>query len=90
MATQHCWAGRAGLWFNTCATFILTYVLLELTIRRKKYRFHAEVNRCYSPSEEVANRAALHDLHYSQICVFGLPIRPSLCRAVLVKVFSSP
>jgi hypothetical protein len=81
MATQHCWAGRAGLWFNTCATFILTYVLLELTIRRKKYRFHAEVNRCYSPSEEVANRAALHDLH---------SILPSFCRAVLVKVFSSP
>ncbi|KAF8689935.1 hypothetical protein HU200_041570 [Digitaria exilis] len=47
--------------------------------------FHANVNRCYCPSEEVANRAALDDLQPSQIRVFGLPIRPSFCRAVLVK-----
>jgi hypothetical protein len=48
--------------------------------------FHADVNRCYCPSEEVAKRAALDDLQPSQIRVFGLPIRPSFCRAVLVKV----
>ncbi|GJM87158.1 hypothetical protein PR202_ga03084 [Eleusine coracana subsp. coracana] len=47
--------------------------------------FHAGVNRCYCPSEEVANRAALDDLKPSQIRVFGLPIRPTFCRAVLVK-----
>lgn len=63
---------------------------LDLTIRRNKRRFHADVNRCYCPSEEVAKRAALDDLQPSQIRVFGLPIRPSFCRAVLVKVFSSP
>ncbi|TVU27862.1 hypothetical protein EJB05_19363 [Eragrostis curvula] len=47
--------------------------------------FHAGVNRCYCPSEEVAKRAALDYLKPSQIRVFGLPIRPSFCRAVLVK-----
>ncbi|KAE8801790.1 putative monogalactosyldiacylglycerol synthase 3, chloroplastic [Hordeum vulgare] len=47
--------------------------------------FHADVNRCYCPSEEVAKRAELDDLKTSQIRVFGLPIRPSFCRAVLVK-----
>ncbi|KAM3224036.1 hypothetical protein ACQJBY_057429 [Aegilops geniculata] len=47
--------------------------------------FHADVNRCYCPSEEVAKRAELDDLKSSQIRVFGLPIRPSFCRAVLVK-----
>ncbi|KAG8060613.1 hypothetical protein GUJ93_ZPchr0002g25645 [Zizania palustris] len=47
--------------------------------------FHADVNRCYCPSEEVAKRAVLDDLQPSQIRVFGLPIRPSFCRAVLVK-----
>ena len=61
---------------------------LDLTIGKKR-RFHADVNRCYCPSEEVAKRAALDDLQPSQIRVFGLPIRPLFCRAVLVKVFSS-
>jgi hypothetical protein len=55
-----------------------------------KYRFHANVNRCYCPSEEVAKRAAVDGLQPSQIRVFGLPIRPSFCRAVLVKVSCSP
>jgi hypothetical protein len=63
---------------------------LDLTIRRKKNAgVHADVNRCYYPSEEVAKQAALDD-QPSQIHVFGLPIRPSFCLAVLVKVFSSP
>ncbi|XP_074566852.1 putative monogalactosyldiacylglycerol synthase 3, chloroplastic [Curcuma longa] len=47
--------------------------------------FHSDVNRCYCPSEEVAKRAALDGLQPSQIHVSGLPIRPSFCRAVLVK-----
>ncbi|XP_026660232.2 probable monogalactosyldiacylglycerol synthase 2, chloroplastic isoform X2 [Phoenix dactylifera] len=47
--------------------------------------FHAGVNRCYCPSEEVSNRALLEGLKPSQIRVFGLPIRPSFCRAVLNK-----
>ncbi|XP_010928301.1 probable monogalactosyldiacylglycerol synthase 3, chloroplastic [Elaeis guineensis] len=47
--------------------------------------FHAGVNRCYCPSEEVSKRALLEGLKPSQIRVFGLPIRPSFCRAVLNK-----
>ncbi|KAF8400594.1 hypothetical protein HHK36_013893 [Tetracentron sinense] len=47
--------------------------------------FHPSVNRCYCPSEEVANRALLDGLESSQIRVFGLPIRPYFCRAILSK-----
>ncbi|XP_008793953.2 probable monogalactosyldiacylglycerol synthase 3, chloroplastic [Phoenix dactylifera] len=47
--------------------------------------FHTGVNRCYCPSEEVSKKALLDGLEPSQIRVFGLPIRPSFCRAVLVK-----
>ncbi|XP_047168944.1 monogalactosyldiacylglycerol synthase 2, chloroplastic-like [Vigna umbellata] len=47
--------------------------------------FHPWVNRCYCPSEEVAKKAAVDGLDESQIRVFGLPIRPSFARAVLVK-----
>ncbi|KAG0470299.1 hypothetical protein HPP92_016999 [Vanilla planifolia] len=47
--------------------------------------FHADVNRCYCPSEEVAKRAKLDGLLSTQIRVFGLPIRPSFCRAVISK-----
>lgn len=49
-------------------------------------RFHDHVTRCYCPSEEVSKRAMLKGLEPSQIRVFGLPIRPSFCRAVLNKV----
>ncbi|KAG0503414.1 hypothetical protein HPP92_003486 [Vanilla planifolia] len=48
--------------------------------------FHNNVTRCYCPSEEVAKRALLDGLDPSQIGVFGLPIRPSFCRAILHKV----
>ncbi|KAG1363974.1 Monogalactosyldiacylglycerol synthase 2, chloroplastic [Cocos nucifera] len=48
-------------------------------------RFHAGVDRCYCPSEEVSKRALLEGLKPSQIRVFGLPVRPSFCRAVLNK-----
>ncbi|XP_043718758.1 monogalactosyldiacylglycerol synthase 2, chloroplastic-like [Telopea speciosissima] len=47
--------------------------------------FHTSVTRCYCPSEEVAKRALLDGLESSQIRVFGLPIRPSFCRAILSK-----
>lgn len=47
--------------------------------------FHPGVNRCYCPSEEVAKRALVDGLEESQISVFGLPIRPTFCRAVLSK-----
>lgn len=50
------------------------------------FRFHPGVNRLYCPSEEVAKRALLDGLDESQTRVFGLPIRPSFCRAVLSKV----
>lgn len=50
------------------------------------FRFHPGVNRLYCPSEEVAKRALLDGLEESQTRVFGLPIRPSFCRAVLSKV----
>lgn len=35
----------------------------------------------------MAKKAALDGLDESQIRVFGLPIRPSFARAVLVKVY---
>ncbi|KAL9326165.1 hypothetical protein ACSQ67_006810 [Phaseolus vulgaris] len=47
--------------------------------------FHPWVNRCYCPSQEVAKKASQDGLEESQIRVFGLPIRPSFARAVLVK-----
>ncbi|KAM7508266.1 hypothetical protein LguiA_018719 [Lonicera macranthoides] len=47
--------------------------------------FHPGVNRCYCPSEEVAKRALLDGLKEFQVRVFGLPIRPSFCRAILSK-----
>jgi 1,2-diacylglycerol 3-beta-galactosyltransferase len=48
--------------------------------------FHYGVTRCYCPSAEVANRALLRGLQTSQVRVFGLPVRPSFCRAELDKV----
>ncbi|CAN8252449.1 unnamed protein product [Cochlearia groenlandica] len=47
--------------------------------------FHPGVNRCYCPSQEVAKRALFDGLDESQVRVFGLPVRPSFARAVLVK-----
>ncbi|XP_078171473.1 putative monogalactosyldiacylglycerol synthase 2, chloroplastic isoform X2 [Carex rostrata] len=47
--------------------------------------FHQSVTRCYCPSREVAKKALIEGLKPSQIRVFGLPIRPSFCRAVLNK-----
>ncbi|KAJ3679156.1 hypothetical protein LUZ60_017167 [Juncus effusus] len=47
--------------------------------------FHKSVTRCYCPSREVAKKALIEGLEPSQIRVFGLPIRPSFCRAILRK-----
>ncbi|XP_077237981.1 putative monogalactosyldiacylglycerol synthase 3, chloroplastic [Tasmannia lanceolata] len=47
--------------------------------------FHTNVTRCYCPSEEVSKRALLDGLEPSQIRVFGLPVRPSFCRAIISK-----
>ncbi|KAK6135496.1 hypothetical protein DH2020_030749 [Rehmannia glutinosa] len=48
-------------------------------------KFHPSVNRLYCPSEEVAKRASLDGLEESRIRVFGLPVRPSFCRAIFTK-----
>lgn len=63
---------------------VFTTVITDLNTCHPTW-FHADVNRCYCPSEEVAKRAEMDELKPSQIRVFGLPIRPSFCRAVLVK-----
>ncbi|XP_077215237.1 putative monogalactosyldiacylglycerol synthase 3, chloroplastic [Tasmannia lanceolata] len=47
--------------------------------------FYTGVTRCYCPSEEVSKRALLDGLEPSQIRVFGLPVRPSFCRAIISK-----
>lgn len=47
--------------------------------------FSTRVDRCYCPSEEVAKRALLDGLESSQVRVFGLPVRPSFCRAIIEK-----
>ncbi|KAJ0969163.1 hypothetical protein J5N97_022040 [Dioscorea zingiberensis] len=47
--------------------------------------FHKGVTRCYCPSKEVSKKALLDGLDTSQIRVFGLPVRPSFCQAVLHK-----
>lgn len=44
--------------------------------------FHHGVDRLYCPSREVGYRALLDGLEETQLRVFGLPIRPSFCRAV--------
>ncbi|CAN4096565.1 unnamed protein product [Withania somnifera] len=48
-------------------------------------QFHHRVNRLYCPSEEVAKRALFDGLEESKTRVFGLPIRPSFCRASFTK-----
>ena len=47
--------------------------------------FHPWVDRCYCSSKEVADKALQEGLQESQIRIYGLPIRPSFARAVLVK-----
>ncbi|RAL48253.1 hypothetical protein DM860_005677 [Cuscuta australis] len=48
-------------------------------------RFHKLVTRCYAPSDEVAHRAIKAGLRFSQIKIFGLPVRPSFVKPVRPK-----
>ncbi|CAI9100864.1 OLC1v1038049C2 [Oldenlandia corymbosa var. corymbosa] len=63
---------------------IFVTVITDLNTCHRTW-FHPGVNRLYCPSEEVAKRSLLDGLEESQIRVFGLPIRPTFCRAVLSK-----
>ncbi|KAH0459507.1 hypothetical protein IEQ34_012321 [Dendrobium chrysotoxum] len=71
-------------WQNLHNRVIFVTVITDLNTCHPTW-FHTNVNRCYCPSEEVAKRASFDGLQPSQIRVFGLPIRPSFCRAVLSK-----
>ncbi|CAK9141823.1 unnamed protein product [Ilex paraguariensis] len=71
-------------WQGLQKKVIFVTVITDLNTCHRTW-FHPGVNRCYCPSEEVAKRALLDGLEESQVRVFGLPIRPSFCRAVLSK-----
>ncbi|KAK8950046.1 hypothetical protein KSP40_PGU019421 [Platanthera guangdongensis] len=71
-------------WQNLQKRVVFVTVITDLNTCHPTW-FHANVNRCYCPSEEVARRAELDGLLPSQIRVFGLPIRPSFCRAIISK-----
>ncbi|KAM7473019.1 hypothetical protein LguiA_011202 [Lonicera macranthoides] len=71
-------------WQGLQKKVIFVTVITDLNTCHRTW-FHPGVNRCYCPSEEVAKRALLDGLEESQVSVFGLPIRPSFCRAVLSK-----
>ncbi|THG08109.1 hypothetical protein TEA_021300 [Camellia sinensis var. sinensis] len=71
-------------WQGLQKKVIFVSVITDLNTCHRTW-FHPGVNRCYCPSEEVAKRALLDGLEESQTRVFGLPIRPSFCRAVLSK-----
>lgn len=71
-------------WQGLQKKVIFVTVITDLNTCHRTW-FHPGVNRLYCPSEEVAKRALLDGLEESQIRVFGLPIRPSFCRAVLSK-----
>ncbi|XP_009595112.1 monogalactosyldiacylglycerol synthase 2, chloroplastic-like [Nicotiana tomentosiformis] len=71
-------------WQGLQKKVIFVTVITDLSTCHRTW-FHPGVNRLYCPAEEVAKRALLDGLEESQIRVFGLPIRPSFCRAVLSK-----
>ncbi|XP_010250251.1 PREDICTED: probable monogalactosyldiacylglycerol synthase 3, chloroplastic [Nelumbo nucifera] len=71
-------------WQGLKKKVVFVTVITDLNTCHRTW-FHTSVNRCYCPSEEVAKRALLDGLQSSQIRVFGLPIRPSFCRAILSK-----
>ncbi|XP_009416857.2 probable monogalactosyldiacylglycerol synthase 3, chloroplastic [Musa acuminata AAA Group] len=71
-------------WQNLQKRVVFVTVITDLNTCHPTW-FRTGVNRCYCPSEEVAKRASVDGLQPSQIRVFGLPIRPSFCRAVLLK-----
>ncbi|ONK70367.1 uncharacterized protein A4U43_C05F32990 [Asparagus officinalis] len=71
-------------WQNLQNRVIFATVITDLNTCHPTW-FHTGVDRCYCPSDEVSKRASLDGLESSQVRVFGLPIRPSFCRAVLNK-----
>ncbi|GAA0182977.1 hypothetical protein Leryth_021017 [Lithospermum erythrorhizon] len=71
-------------WQGLQKKVVFVTVITDLNTCHRTW-FHQGVNRLYCPSEEVAKRALQDGLEESQTRVFGLPIRPSFCRAVLVK-----
>ncbi|CAH9107076.1 unnamed protein product [Cuscuta europaea] len=71
-------------WQGLQKKVIFVTIITDLNTCHRTW-FHPGVNRLYCPSEKVAKRALLDGLEESQIQVFGLPIRPSFCRAVLSK-----
>ncbi|KZV27440.1 monogalactosyldiacylglycerol synthase 2, chloroplastic-like [Dorcoceras hygrometricum] len=71
-------------WQGLQTKVVFVTVITDLNTCHRTW-FQPSVNRLYCPSEEVAKRALLDGLEESQTRVFGLPIRPSFCRAVLSK-----
>ncbi|XP_060210082.1 monogalactosyldiacylglycerol synthase 2, chloroplastic-like [Lycium barbarum] len=71
-------------WQGLQKKVIFVTVITDLSTCHRTW-FHPGVNRLYCPSEEVAKRALFDGLEESQTCVFGLPIRPSFCRAIFSK-----
>ncbi|XP_010241616.1 PREDICTED: monogalactosyldiacylglycerol synthase 2, chloroplastic-like [Nelumbo nucifera] len=71
-------------WQGLHKKVVFVTVITDLNTCHRTW-FHPNVTRCYCPSEDVAKRALLDGLDSSQIRVFGLPIRPSFCQAVLPK-----
>ncbi|KAK6941714.1 Diacylglycerol glucosyltransferase, N-terminal [Dillenia turbinata] len=71
-------------WQNLQKKVVFVTVITDLNTCHPTW-FHTGVNRCYCPSTELAKKAQLEGLEESQIRKFGLPIRPSFCRAVLSK-----
>lgn len=75
---------RVLKWQGLQKRVVFVTVITDLNTCHRTW-FHKGVNRCYCPSEEVAKRALLDNLQPSQVRVFGLPIRPSFCRAIISK-----
>nr|GMD04078.1 monogalactosyldiacylglycerol synthase 2, chloroplastic-like [Ipomoea batatas] len=71
-------------WQGLQKKVIFVTIITDLNTCHRTW-FHPDVNRLYCPSEEVSKRALLDGLEECQIRVFGLPIRPSFCRALLSK-----
>ncbi|PHT73763.1 putative monogalactosyldiacylglycerol synthase 2, chloroplastic [Capsicum annuum] len=71
-------------WQGLHKKVIFVTVITDLSTCHRTW-FHPGVNRLYCPSEEVAKRALFDGLEESQTRVFGLPIRPSFCRAIFTK-----
>ncbi|KAF5199060.1 Processive diacylglycerol beta-glucosyltransferase [Thalictrum thalictroides] len=71
-------------WEGLQKKVVFVTVITDLNTCHRTW-FNTGVTRCYCPSEEVAKRALVDGLDSSQIRVFGLPVRPSFCRAIISK-----